>query len=93
VVDPARYRSQAETERLRSLDPVPAFRARLLEAGVLDEAQALRIDEQVDEQVTAAVTFADDSPDLTPDQLFANAYASPVPNAPHQLPGDPVVTV
>src|SRR5680860_1185988 len=93
VVDPARYRSQEETERLRTLDPVPAFRARLLEAGVLDEAEALQIDEEVDERVTAAVAFADDSPDPTPDQLFAHAYASPVPNAPHQLPGDPVVTI
>jgi pyruvate dehydrogenase E1 component alpha subunit len=93
VVDPARYRSREETERLRTHDPVPAFRARLLEAGVLDQAQALRIDEEVEEQVTVAVAFADDSPDLTPDQLFAHAYASPVPNAPHQLPGDPVVAV
>jgi pyruvate dehydrogenase E1 component alpha subunit len=93
VVDPARYRSREETERLRTLDPVPGFRARLLEAGVLDEAAALRIDEEADEQVSAAVAFADDSPDPTPDQLFAHAYASPVPNAAHHLPGDPVVTV
>jgi pyruvate dehydrogenase E1 component alpha subunit len=93
VVDPARYRSREETERLRTLDPVPGFRARLLEAGVLDEAAALRIEEEADEQVSAAVAFADDSPDPTPDQLFAHAYASPVPNAAHHLPGDPVVTV
>jgi pyruvate dehydrogenase E1 component alpha subunit len=93
VVDPARYRSREEAERLRTLDPVPGFRARLLEAGVLDEAAALRIDEEADEQVSAAVAFADDSPDPTPDQLFAHAYASPVPNAAHHLPGDPVVTV
>ena len=92
VVDPAAYRSREETERLRALDPLPAFRARLLEAGVLDEAAALRIDEEADQQVTAAVKFADDSPDPTPDQLFAHAYASPVPNAPRQLPGDPVVS-
>ena len=92
VVDPAAYRSGAETGRLRALDPVPAFRARLLEAGVLDEEAALRIEEEADQQVTAAVTYADDSPDPTPDQLFAHAYASPVPNTPRQLPGDPVVS-
>lgn len=92
VVDPARYRSREETERLRDLDPVPAFRAALLEAGVLDEAGAARIDEEADQQVTAAVTFAEQSPDPTPDQLFAHAYATPVPNAPHALPGDPVST-
>lgn len=92
VVDPARYRSREETERVRSLDPLPAFRARLLETGVLDEAAALRIDEEVEEQVSAAVAFADESPDPTPDQLFAHAYATPVANAPRHLPGDPVVT-
>jgi len=38
VVDPARYRSKEESERLRGLDPVPAFRARLIEAGEKDYA-------------------------------------------------------
>jgi pyruvate dehydrogenase E1 component alpha subunit len=91
VVDPARYRSREETERLRTLDPLPAFRATLLELGVLDEAQALAIDADVDEEVERAVAFADHSPDPTPDQIFDNAYAQPVANAPHQLPGDPVM--
>ncbi len=91
VVDPATYRSREETERVRDLDPLPAFRARLLDAGALDESQAIQIDKEVEMVVTAAVKFADDSPDPTPDQLFDNAYASPVPNTPHQLPGDPVM--
>ncbi len=91
MVDPARYRSKEETERLRDLDPLPNFRAELLAAGILDEAAALRIDTEADEQVDAAVAFADASPDPTPDQLFAHAYATPVANAPHQLPGEPVV--
>ena len=63
VVDPAAYRSRAEAGRLRAVDPVAAFRARLLEAGVLGEEAALRIEEEADQQVTAAVTYADDSPD------------------------------
>lgn len=92
VVDPARYRTREETERLRELDPVPAFRSRLLQAGVLDEEAASQIDDDIDEQVTAAVEFADNSPDPTPDQLFDHAYATPVANAPEYLPGDPVVT-
>ena len=93
VVDPARYRSKEETERLRGLDRVPAFRARLIEAGVLDPEIAARVDEDADAQVARAVAFADESPDPTPDQLFAHAYATPVRNAPHALPGDPVVAV
>ncbi|MHB1613595.1 MAG: pyruvate dehydrogenase (acetyl-transferring) E1 component subunit alpha [Actinomycetes bacterium] len=93
VVDPARYRSREETERVASVDPVPAFRAQLMQTGVLTEAEALSIDEQVDQQVAAAVVFADESADPTPDQLFSHVYATAVPNAPHQLPGDPVVAV
>lgn len=91
VVDPARYRTREETERLRTLDPVPAFRSRLLELGVLDELQALAIDRDVEEEVDRAVAFAEHSPDPTPDQLFDNAYAQAVANAPHQLPGDPLM--
>lgn len=91
VVDPAKYRSREETERVRELDPVPAFRQRLIEAGILDEAHARAVDEQAETQVDAAVAFADSSPDPEPGQLFAYAYATPVANAPQQLPGDPVV--
>jgi pyruvate dehydrogenase E1 component alpha subunit len=91
VVDPATYRSREETERLRGLDPLPAYRARLIAAGVLDEDTARRAEEQAEEQVDAAVAFADASPDPEPADLFAHAYATPVPNAPRQLPGEPVI--
>lgn len=92
VVDPARYRSREETERVRELDPVPAFRHRLIETGVLDEAGARSVDDQAEAQVDAAVDFADSSPDPEPSQLFDYVYATPVANAPQQLPGDPVVS-
>lgn len=93
VVDPARYRSKEEAERLRSLDPVPAFRARLVGAGILDEAGARRLEEQAEKDVEDAVRFAEESPEPRPEELFDNAYATPVPNAPDRLPGDPVVEV
>ncbi len=91
VVDPARYRSKEETERLRSLDPVPAFRAKLIDAGVLDEAGARAIEEQAEKQIADAVRFADESPAPQPSELFDNAYATAVPNAPTHLPGEPVI--
>ncbi len=91
VVDPAKYRSREETERLRRQDVLPAFRHRLIEAGVLDEPAAQSIDEEAEAEVDAAVSFADSSPDPQPGQLFAYSYATPVPNAPQHLPGDPVV--
>ncbi|MEO6886671.1 MAG: pyruvate dehydrogenase (acetyl-transferring) E1 component subunit alpha [Jatrophihabitantaceae bacterium] len=91
VVDPARYRTAAETERLRSHDPVHMVRARLIDDGVLDEDSARRIDESAEAQVNAAVAFAEESPDPDVATLFEYAYATPVPNTPHRLPADPVI--
>lgn len=91
VVDPARYRSKEETERLRELDPLPALRARLIADGSLTEAAAQRIDEQAEQHIDAAVAFADSSPDPLVSDLFEHAYATPVRNTPHLLPGEPVV--
>ncbi len=88
VVDPARYRSREETERVRDLDPVPAFRARLVTAGILDEAAAQRLDEEAVKEVDDAVRFADESPEPRPEELFDHAYATPVANIPHLLPGE-----
>lgn len=91
VVDPARYRSKEEADRLRGLDPVPAFRTRLIAAGILDEAGARAMEEQAEKDVDAAVRFADESPEPRPEDLFDNAYATPVPNVPRRLPAEPVI--
>jgi pyruvate dehydrogenase E1 component alpha subunit len=91
VVDPARYRTPEETERLRALDPLPAFRARLVEEGVLDDKEAERIEEEAGHQVAAAVDFAEHSPSPEPSALFDHVYATPVASMFRGLPGDPVV--
>jgi pyruvate dehydrogenase E1 component alpha subunit len=93
VVDPAKYRSKEEADRLQALDPVRTLRAQLIAEQVLDEQQARHIDEQAEAQVGAAVAFADASPDPLPAALFDYAYASPVPNTPRRLPADPVIEV
>jgi len=90
VVDPARYRAKEEVERVRAQDPVPAFRARLIAAGVLDEAAAAELEAEVERQVQQAIDFADESPHPDPADLFAYAYATPVANEPRGYPGDPV---
>ncbi len=91
VVDPARYRSKEEVERARAQDPVPAFRARLVAAGIRDEAALAELEAEVEREVQQAIDFADASPDPGVDELFADVYATPVANMPHALPGDPVV--
>lgn len=92
VVDPAAYRTRDEKSRLLELDPVPAFRAQLVLAGVLDDSAADQIEHDAEHQVDAAVTFADQSPEPAVSDLFAGVYATSVPNAPHSLPGAPVIS-
>lgn len=91
VVDPARYRSKEDTAEAQSNDPVPAFRQKLIASKVFTEAEAEEIHATADKTVTDAVTFADASPSPSVDQLFDYVYATPVANAPHALPGEPVM--
>jgi pyruvate dehydrogenase E1 component alpha subunit len=91
VVDPARYRSKADTAEAQSNDPIPAFRNRLIAGKVFTEAEAEEIHGAADKTVTDAVNFADASPTPTVDHLFDYVYATPVANAPSALPGEPVM--
>lgn len=91
VVDPARYRSAEDTSEAQAADPVPAFRAKLIADGVLDEAAAAAIEADVEQRVDAAVAFADESPAPKPAELFQNAYATEVANMPSALPGEPLM--
>jgi pyruvate dehydrogenase E1 component alpha subunit len=90
VVDPATYRSKEEIQRLHDLDPLAAYRAKLIAARVFSADEAATIDADVEIDVNECIQFADSSPNPSPDQLFAHAYATPVANAPHELPGDPL---
>ena len=92
VVDPATYRSKEEVQRMHDLDPLAAYRKRLLDAGIVDLDAVARIDGEVEVEVNRCIEFADESPHPSPDQLFAHAYATPVANAPHELPGDPIMS-
>ena len=91
VVDPARYRTAEETERLRREDPLPAFRSHLITRGVLDEDIAAQIDAEADKAVAAAVDFADASPAPGVATLFDHVYATPAASVYRGLPGDPVI--
>lgn len=75
VVDPDRYRNEAEVKQGRALDPIPAFAERLKAAGFIDDNGLQQIEEQVDQEVNAAVRFADESPDPSIDELFTYMYA------------------
>ena len=91
VVDPARYRSREETEKLRSRDPLPAYLRKLVAGGVLTDDDAAAIETESIQVVDHAVAFADSSPEPSADELFRYTYASPVPNTSTLMPGDPIL--
>ncbi len=90
VVDPARYRTAEDTERLRREDPLPAFRNHLTASGILGEDIATQIETDADKAVSAAVDFADASPLPGVARLFDNVYATPAASMYRGLPGDSV---
>ena len=55
------YRPTGEKEALLAKDPIPAYRQRLFDLGVLDEVGAAAIEERARGRVDAAVQFARDS--------------------------------
>jgi pyruvate dehydrogenase E1 component alpha subunit len=90
VVDPAKYRSAEEVERLKHEDPLQIFGAKLTADEVLDHAAISAIEEEVAGIVTAAADFAASSPHPEVSTLFDYTYATPVPNDSRRLPGEPL---
>jgi pyruvate dehydrogenase E1 component alpha subunit len=90
VVDPAKYRSAEEVERLKHEDPVQHFGARLLAGGVLDEGGLAAIEADVKALVDESADFAASSPQPEVSTLFDYTYATPVANDSRRLPGQPL---
>jgi pyruvate dehydrogenase E1 component alpha subunit len=90
VVDPAKYRSAEEAERLKHEDPIQIFGAKLTADGVLNADAIAAIEEEVAGVVTAAADFAANSPHPAVSTLFDYTYATPVANDSRRLPGQPL---
>jgi pyruvate dehydrogenase E1 component alpha subunit len=73
--DPQVYRRPGEMEAWKARDPIPAFRARLLAAGVCDETGLVDIESSVQEQLDEAVTFAGVSPVPEEKEALEGVYA------------------
>jgi pyruvate dehydrogenase E1 component alpha subunit len=74
MADPEQYRSKDEVAQWRERDPIPAFAARLIDAGVIDDAERQRIDADAIARVDAAVAFAEASPFPAPESLYDDVY-------------------
>jgi pyruvate dehydrogenase E1 component alpha subunit len=70
-----RFGNKEEYEAAKRGDPVPRFRARLIEDGTLSAEEADRIAEEVREEMQAAVDFALDSPHPEPEEATKYVYA------------------
>lgn len=73
--DPATYRPKEEVEAWLKRDPIPRFRSRLLEAGVLTGAEADALEQEVAVEVEEAVKFALEGPYPKPEEALEDVYA------------------
>src|SRR5215469_11816606 len=90
VVDPAKYRSADEVDRLKANDPLVTFAAKLMADEILDEIDISMIDEAATQAAADAAAFAATSPSPSVGTLFDYTYATPVPNDSRRLPGQPL---
>ena len=74
-MDPATYRPKEEVEHWLRKDPIPKFRGRLLEMGILTEEEAKKIEEEVLREIEEAVKFALESPYPEPEEALKDVYA------------------
>jgi pyruvate dehydrogenase E1 component alpha subunit len=72
--DPGKYRPDDEVAAWKARDPIPAFRARLADAGV-DAAALDAIDDGVRAEVAAAEAEARAAPEPSPDVLETQVWA------------------
>ncbi len=87
VVDPAKYRSEAEVAELRAHDPVHTFAARLVHDGVASDEDLAALDREITARVDEAAAFAEASPSPDVTTLFDYTYATAVANDSRRLPG------
>ncbi len=73
--DTQSYRSKEEVAPWLKRDPLPSFRDRLLEEGVLSPAAADAMDEEVQTQISDALAFAQASPWPDPAQAWEDVHA------------------
>ena len=73
--DPAKYRTREEVNKIREeSDPIEMSRARILEAGLLDEDELKKIEKNVRDTVTQAAEFAQAGPEPDPAELWTDIY-------------------
>jgi pyruvate dehydrogenase E1 component alpha subunit len=74
MADPEEYRTKEQVEEWRKRDPIDQFSKQLVEAGVLEEDDVPKLDEDVVQEIDRAVQFADESEFPSPESLYEHIY-------------------
>jgi len=72
--DPQTYKAKEEVGEWMKKDPIPRFRKRLIEMGVLTEEEANKIGQEMKEEIEKAVKFAEGSPYPAPEEAIEDVY-------------------
>ena len=73
--DPCKYRSREEEAHWQSRDPVERFRAVLLQAGVLGDAELTSVEAGLEAEIAEAIEFALASPEPVPADALEKVFA------------------
>ena len=69
------YRKPEEVEDWKKKDPIPKFRQRLMQQGLITEEEAAAIDREIAAEVKAAEEFARNSPFPEPQEALEHVFA------------------
>lgn len=72
--DPQNYRDTKEIEEWKQKDPLARFTKRVLEQGILTEAQIKEMKERMQKEIDEAVAFAKKAPDPAPEDLLQHVF-------------------
>jgi acetoin:2,6-dichlorophenolindophenol oxidoreductase subunit alpha len=73
--EPDTYRPKEEVAEWKAKDPIKRYHARLMEEGVLEEADLKKIRKEIEKEIEAAVEFAEKSPRPRPESALDDIYA------------------
>lgn len=77
--DPLKYRSKEEAEKARGRDPIMLYAKRLVDTGLMSDAQLDQIEEEVAAEVDAAVRQAEADPNPALEDRFDDILAEKYP--------------
>ena len=69
------YKPKEQVEEWMKKDPIPGFKKKLVETGVLTEKEAAEIDREMLEEMDKAVKFAEESPFPAVEETLEDVYA------------------